>query len=144
MIVIDTSILLYAANRTSEFHKACKECLDKRREGSSPWYLSWPICYEFLRVITHPATVAKPWTLTSGWRFLEPLIDCPSAHLLSATPRHEAVLTEVISEIPHLRGNILHDLHTAVLMREHGIRDIYTRDVDFHRFPFVKVIDPVA
>ena len=27
-------------------------------------------------------------------------------------------------------------------MREHGIRRIYTRDVDFHRFPFLEVVDP--
>jgi len=38
----------------------------------------------------------------------------------------------------------MHDVHTAVLMREHGIREICTRDTDFHRFPFLKVIDPVA
>jgi predicted nucleic acid-binding protein len=25
-------------------------------------------------------------------------------------------------------------------MREHGIRESLTRDTDFHRFPFVKVI----
>jgi hypothetical protein len=28
-------------------------------------------------------------------------------------------------------------------MREHGIRRIYTRDTDFHRFSFVEPIDPV-
>jgi predicted nucleic acid-binding protein len=35
------------------------------------------------------------------------------------------------------------DAHTAILMREHG-RTIYTRDTDFHRFPFLDVIDPLA
>jgi predicted nucleic acid-binding protein len=29
-------------------------------------------------------------------------------------------------------------------MREHGIKEIYTRDTDFHRFPFIKVIDPIS
>ena len=42
--------------------------------------------------------------------------------------------SEVIQQIPHLRGNLMHDAHTALLMREHGIRRIYTRDTDFHRF----------
>lgn len=54
------------------------------------------------------------------------------------------VLGEIIAASPHLRGNILHDAHTAVLMREHGIREIYTRDTDFHRFSFIKVIDPIT
>jgi predicted nucleic acid-binding protein len=29
-------------------------------------------------------------------------------------------------------------------MREHGVGRIYTRDTDFHRFPFLQPIDPVA
>jgi len=29
-------------------------------------------------------------------------------------------------------------------MREHGIPQICTRDVDFHRFSFLAVVDPVA
>lgn len=37
----------------------------------------------------------------------------------------------------------MHDLHTAVLMREHDISRICTRDSDFRRFPFLMVIDPV-
>ncbi len=71
------------------------------------------------------------------------LESCPAALLLPTT-QHEKILNEVIAELPHLRGNILHDAHTAVLMREHGIREIYTRDVDFSRFPFLRVPDPVA
>ncbi|MEJ7668670.1 MAG: hypothetical protein WKH97_08045 [Casimicrobiaceae bacterium] len=42
-----------------------------------------------------------------------------------------------------LSGNLVHDAHTAILMREHGVRQICTRDTDFHRFPFVEVIDPL-
>jgi predicted nucleic acid-binding protein len=37
----------------------------------------------------------------------------------------------------------MHDVQTAVLMREHGIRRIYTRDADFHRFEFLEVVDPL-
>jgi len=54
------------------------------------------------------------------------------------------VAAEVIRQVPHLRGNLMHDVHTAVLMREHGIRRIYTRDTDFHRFPFIEPLDPLG
>ena len=40
-------------------------------------------------------------------------------------------------------GNLLHDAHTAILMREHGIRRICTRDTDFNQFTFLEVIDPL-
>jgi len=53
-------------------------------------------------------------------------------------------VAEVIAAVPHLGGNIFHDAQTAILMREHGVGRIYTRDTDFHRFPFLQAIDPVA
>ncbi len=64
--------------------------------------------------------------------------------VLQETPRHHAVVEEVLSSMPWLRGNALHDTHTAVLMREHGLARIYTRDSDFHRFSFVDVVDPLV
>ena len=66
------------------------------------------------------------------------------------TPRKKGVLSgvnvaaEVFREIPDLTGNLVFDAHTAILMRENGVRVIYTRDTDFKRFPFLTMIDPVA
>jgi predicted nucleic acid-binding protein len=54
------------------------------------------------------------------------------------------VLAEVLEAVPLLSGNLVHDVETAVLMREHGIRRICTRDTDFHRFPFLEPIDPLV
>jgi predicted nucleic acid-binding protein len=36
-----------------------------------------------------------------------------------------------------LSGNLIHGMHTAVLMREHGVARICTRDADFRRFSFL-------
>ena len=142
MILVDTNVLLDAANYHSDFHEVCRKRLEAFRQSASPWFLSWPICYEFLRVVTHPAIPTSRWSLAAAWQFLETLLDCASADILLATPRHGTILAELLNEVPQLRGNIIHDLHTAVLMREHGIRQICTRDTDFHRFPHVTVIDP--
>ena len=38
----------------------------------------------------------------------------------------------------------VHDLHTATLMREHGVSEIRTADADFHQFAFLDVINPLA
>jgi predicted nucleic acid-binding protein len=53
------------------------------------------------------------------------------------------VLRQCLAEVPGARGNLMHNLHTAVLMREHGISRIVARDTDFHRFRFLEVIDPL-
>ena len=81
--------------------------------------------------------------MREAWQFLEDLLDEPNFGVLHPTQRHGAVLSEIIEEFPDLRGSISHDLHTAVLMREHGITRICSRDSDFRRFPFLTVIDPV-
>jgi hypothetical protein len=144
MVLIDTNVLIHAANKNSEFHLACRRLLEEFRVGTSPWYLSWPICYEFLRVCTHPNVLQHPWSLPGAWGFLESILATPTAGLLEPTSRHAVVLGEIVAKIPHLRGNILHDVHTASLMREHGIKQIYTSDTDFSRFPFLTVLDPLA
>lgn len=143
MIVVDTNILVYAANEASPHHAPCRRWLEDRRRGSSAWFLSWAIVYEFLRVITHRRVIPVPWNASSAWRFVESLIAAPGLSMLVPTIRHPEIAAEVIAEMPELSGNFFHDAHIAILMREHGIRQICTRDADFHRFPFVEVVDPL-
>ncbi len=81
--------------------------------------------------------------MREAWQFLENLLDAPNFGALHPTQRHGAALSEIIEELPDLRGNVSHDLHTAVLMREHGVSQICSRDSDFRRFPFLTVIDPI-
>lgn len=64
--------------------------------------------------------------------------------MLVATPRHSAVLTQTLSELPYLRSNVMHDLHAAVPMREHGVSRICTHDGGFRRFKFLTVVDPLS
>jgi hypothetical protein len=99
--------------------------------------------YEFLRVSTHPSVLEKPFSLEQAWKFVAALLAAPGLSVLLPTSRHAEVAREVFAELPELHANILHNAATAVLMREHGIRRIMTRDTDFHRFPFLEVVDPV-
>ena len=143
MLVFDTNVLIYAVDKRSPFHNHCRAYVLQAREDPSPAFLTWNICYEFLRVTTHPRASASPRTSRESWSFLETLFESPGFELLTATPRHAAVMTRTLKELPDISGNLFHDLHTVVLMREHGVSRICTRDTDFHRFPFLTVIDPL-
>lgn len=144
MFAVDTNVLVYAADTRAREHERCRELLERWRRGSAAWYLTWGICYEFLRVVTHPRVFRKPWTSDRAWAFLSAVQESPGLAMLVPGDRHARVLADVIEEVPHLAGNLFHDAETAVLMREHGIRRICTRDTDFHRFPFLEPIDPLA
>ena len=41
-----------------------------------------------------------------------------------------------------MRGNLVPDAHLAALLRQHGIRTLYTNDSDFRRFSFLDVRNP--
>ena len=144
MFVVDTNILVYAANADAAEHVACRQQLEGWRTQAGAWYLTWGICYEFLRLTTHPRVFKHPLTAPEAWRFLQSVLASPGASLLLPTHRHAAVLSELIGEMPILAGNLVHDATTVALMREHGISRIYTHDADFHRFPAIEPIDPLA
>ncbi len=143
MLVFDTNILVYAVDEDSEFHLTCRNFLENSRRDPEPSFLTWSICYEFLRVCTHPRILRYPRNFPEAWGFLGALISDAGFSILTPTQRHAAVLSEIVEELPDIRGNIAHDLHIAVLMREHGISRICSRDSDFLRFPFLSVIDPL-
>ncbi len=143
MFVVDTNVLVYASNADAAAHTVCRRYVEEWCSGSFPWYLTWGIVYEFLRVTTHPNLLPAPYTPDEAWAFVGSLLDSPGASVLMETQRHHAILGEVLAEIPAVTGNAVFDVRTAVLMREHGIRTIYTHDMDFHRFPFVEVVDPL-
>ena len=144
MLVFDTNVLVYAANQDSEFHAPCRRWLDDARREALPAFVTWNVCYEFLRVTTHRRVLPSPWSAREACTFFADLLASPGFELLVATPRHAAVLAQTLSELPDLHGSLMHDVHTAVLMREHGITRICTRDADFRRFPFLSVVDPLS
>lgn len=144
MLVVDTNILVYAADADSPMHARCREWLERQRARPDAWYTTWPILYEFMRVTTHARVMRQPWSAGQAWGFVSALLSSPGLGVLVPTQRHADVAAQVITDLPFLAGNLLHDAHTAILMREHGIRQICTRDTDFHRFTFLEVVDPIG
>lgn len=65
MFVVDTNVLIYAADRDAAEHGACRALVERCQSQSAPWYLTWGIVYEFLRVTTHPA-IFLDWPATSS------------------------------------------------------------------------------
>jgi toxin-antitoxin system PIN domain toxin len=143
VFVVDTNLLLYAVNPDASDHGLALALLEEWRRGDRAWFLTWGITYEFLRVSTHPAVFTAPLDLSTARRWIQLLLDTPRAGLLIETDRHAEILQELTTMHPRLAGNVVHDLHTAALMREHGVSEIRTADTDFHQFGFLKVVNPL-
>jgi toxin-antitoxin system PIN domain toxin len=143
LFVVDTNLLLYAADQFSAAHKRMRSLLTLWGSSNEAWFGTWSVVYEFLRVATHRSVFAHPLTFADAWNWIEGLRSSPSFGILVETDRHAEVVRDLTREHPHMSGNRLHDLHIAALMREHGVVEIRTADTDFHEFKFLRVVNPL-
>jgi toxin-antitoxin system PIN domain toxin len=144
VFVVDTNVLVYAANSAAPEQETCFRALEQWRKQPGAWYLTWGICFEFLSVITNRRLVASPWSAGAAWEFLNAIIQAPGLEMLVPSDRYADVVRDILSEMPTLRGNDMHDVEIAALMRDRGIKTIYTRDIGFRRFRLLEPIDPIA
>lgn len=144
MFVTDTNILVQAAIREASHHGQARAAMARWQAGDRQWFATWPIVYEFLRVVTHPAVYRRPLSFADGWSFVEALLAQPGFGILTETERHPAVVAEMQRDYPWAAGSIMHDLHTVALMREHGVAEIRTADTGFHRFRGLRVVNPLV
>ncbi|HEY1342784.1 MAG TPA: TA system VapC family ribonuclease toxin [Bryobacteraceae bacterium] len=141
--LIDTNILLHVVNTDSPDHRKAHDFLQSQLDAGAPWCTSWPILYEFLRVATHRRVFATPLKPRDALEFIARAVVREEVAILTATGRHFEVLGQVVAELSHPAANLFHDIHTATLMREHGVREIVTADTDFLQFRFLKVTNPL-
>jgi toxin-antitoxin system PIN domain toxin len=141
--LIDTNIFLHAANSASPDHTAAREFLQSHFKARTAWATTWPILYEFLRVATHPRVFPKPLKSPQALAFVQQIAEADDVTMLSATPRHAETLATLLAELSRPAGNLFHDIHTATIMREHGVPEIITADTDFLQFRSLRVTNPL-
>ena len=141
--LIDTNILLYAANKDAEEHSLSVSFLRGAAGSSGAWFLTEGILYEFLRVSTHPRVFERPLTWKEALRFLKPFLISRRFHILIAGEDHWTMLEKILGELVRPSGNLFFDIRTVALMRGHGVREIYTTDSDFLQFRDIQVINPL-
>lgn len=141
MLALDAPLLAYAVNRYAPEHRRASEVVEALINGDAPWALPWPAAHGFLRMVTHPHRVARALKPSEAWSFLGPIVASPSVRLLGPTPRHASVLVEVMGSIDG--ADAPRGLETAVLLKEHGVRELLTTDRGMRRYPFLVVRDPL-
>ena len=141
MIAVDTNILVYARRVEAPFHARARQLLEELAHGDRPWALAWPCIYEFLRVVTHPRVFDPPTDVDVALEDLEALIEAPSLVVLGEGPSHAVSMRQAIVTA-RATGNLIHDAHIAALLLEHGVRELWTADRDFSRFPGLRIRYP--
>ncbi|MBZ5562166.1 MAG: PIN domain-containing protein [Acidobacteriia bacterium] len=143
MIAVDTNILVYAHREDSPWHEVAYARLAELAEGRAAWAIPWPCLHEFLAIVTHPQIYNPPSPMETALSQVEAWLEAPSLMLLAETGGYWSELRDALTA-GHVTGPQVHDARIAALCRLHGVRELWTLDRDFGRFPGLKVTNPLV
>jgi toxin-antitoxin system PIN domain toxin len=143
MIAVDTNLLVYAHRRDSDWHGPAAEVVRGLAEGRDAWAIPWPCIHEFLAVVTHPRIFDPPSGMAAALDQVAAWMESPYLTLLSEGPGYAERLADVLAT-SRVRGSRVHDARIASLCAYHGIRELWSADRDFSRFPGPVVRNPLV
>jgi len=143
MIGLDTNMLVYAHRDDSPWHDSAYAKVAELAEGRLSWAIPWPCLHEFLAVVTHPRIYNPATPLAQAIDQIEAWLESPSLTILSEADGYWPELRAVL-EASRVTGPRIHDARVAALCRLHGVRELWTADRDFNRFPGLVVRNPLV
>ncbi len=140
--LLDTNVLVYAGDRVSPFHDACRGFRDRAVRGEIFAVLTATVLNEFYAIVTDDRRVRcalspeEALREIQGYRQTFRLIhptDVALEHLGTLIERHV------------IRKQDVFDAFLVATMLEHGVEAIYTANLkDFERFEEIHVEGPQA
>lgn len=143
MIAVDTNLLVYAHRQDSPFHDPAAAALTGLAESPAPWALPWSCLHEFYSIATHPRIYDPPSTPGQAAEQIDAWLESPSVVPLSDGETYWPTLSALLSS-GKVTGPLVHDARIAALCLSHGIRELWTADRDFSRFPQLRTHNPVV
>ena len=143
MIAVDTNLLVYAHREDSAWHPAAHRAVTGLAEQRAPWAIPWPCLHEFLAIVTHPRIYRPPTPLAAALAQVDAWLESPSLVLLAETDSYWDALRTCVSA-GRVAGPQVHDARVAALCLAHGVRELWTHDRDFGRFPALVARNPLV
>lgn len=143
MIAVDTNILVYAHRKDSPFHERAMTRVRELAESGVAWAIPWPCIHELFAVITHTRIYVPPTPIARAIDQIEAWLESPSLVLLAEDHDYWSALRASI-ESGHVQGPRVHDARIASLCATHGVRELWSADRDFSRFPQIRVVNPLV
>lgn len=142
VIAVDTNLLVYSHRSDSPFHPLAKQLIETLRNGRAPWAIPWPCVHEFLGIVTHPRIFKHPTPLSSAFAAVDAWLAGENLHLLG---EGQGYLDKLRDQATRARsqGPLIHDARIAALCLHHGVRELWSADRDFSRFPTLSVRNPL-
>lgn len=143
MIAVDTNILVYAHRADSPWYPTASERIRELAERRDAWAIPWPCVYEFLSVVTHPRIFRPATPIGAALRQVAKWLKSPSLVLLGESAGYWPQFSSIASEAM-IAGPAMHDARIAAICVHHGVRELWTADRDFGRFPALTTRNPLV
>jgi uncharacterized protein len=142
VIAVDTNLLVCAHREDSPWHEAAFARVTELAHGRGGWAIPWPCLHEFLVIVTHPRIYRPPTPLPVALEQIAAWLEAPGLVVLAESEGYWGTLREVAAA-GHVAGAQVHDARVAALCRHHGVRELWSADRDFSRFPALRVRNPL-
>ena len=143
MIAVDTNLLVYAHRPEMPFHERARVVLSDAGTRTEPVALPWPCVHEFLAVVSNPRIFREPTPTGQALDAIRRLLASLSAGCLAEGEGYLGVLERLVLPA-RIQGAMVHDARIAALCLFHGVRELWSVDRDFSRFPEVTVVNPLS
>lgn len=142
MIALDTNLLVYAHRPDAQFHREASAMLSEIASGTQRWAIPWPCVHEFIAVVTHPRIYKIPKPLDIALEAFGALDALPNMEFIGEGEGYLERLEE-ISKPARVQGGAIHDARIAAICKYHGVKELWSADRDFSRFPQLKTHNPL-
>lgn len=140
--LLDTNILLYAADDASPFHQKTITLRNKGLKGEIPLCICPQILSEFFAVITDPKRVGNPRTQKETMFEIEKYLS--AKNILKIYPGSE-IIEQTLILLKHYKvtKQEIFDLQLVATMIANNITHIYTYNhSDFSKFKEIEILSP--
>ena len=143
MIALDTNLLIYAHRPESPSHEAARAVIARLASEADPWGIPFHCLVEFAGVVSHPRIWKQPSSAKQIDAQVQAWLVAPNARVLT---EDAALWSGFVSALSGARvgGGAVHDARIAACRRYHGVRELWSTDRDFLRYPFLRVRNPLV
>ena len=143
MIALDTNILVALHRLDQPQNPAALAAYESAGGDRAAWAIPWPCVHEFLGVITHPKIFPIPTPLPIALAAIDAWRARSLVRFLAEDDTHWSTLAPLV-RAAGIAGPRIHDARIAALCLDHGVRELWTADRDFSRFPKLRTRNPLV
>lgn len=142
MILLDTNILVYAANTICEFHEIASKIRDDVIIGKIKGCISLQNLSEFYSVITSQKRVQKPLSSKEAVEEVKKYAQAEKLLKIHFNNCTVDIFCDLAAKYK-IKAQDIYDLRIVATMLDNGVNEILTaNDRDFNQYSEVNVINP--